>query len=236
MRARAAAPSTGTPTDLAPTAFAGRELQRPRRRRRRVRRLPGSDDWANLRLNQIGTRRNVGGLYLVPGTSRFAVGPLSLSSRQRRPRQGRPGQRRPRQGRPRQGRPRQGRPRQGRPRQGRPRQGRPRQGRPRRRRPLRAATRTTRAASSTSRPPPTWRDAAEPVHRVCGRRGAARHRRRSSTTWSATWTTPTVGGVASFTLYRVVGAGAGARSDLDAGAHVPGSPASGLHRSTGASS
>jgi hypothetical protein len=41
--------------------------------------LGSSDDWAGLRLDQVGVRRNVGGLYLVPGTSQFAVGPLSLS-------------------------------------------------------------------------------------------------------------------------------------------------------------
>ena len=36
-----------------------------------------SDDWSNLKLNQVGARRNVGGLYrLADGT--LAVGPLSL--------------------------------------------------------------------------------------------------------------------------------------------------------------
>jgi len=38
---------------------------------------PGSDDWANLRLNQLGGRRNVGGYY-VDLQGRIAVGPLSL--------------------------------------------------------------------------------------------------------------------------------------------------------------
>lgn len=42
--------------------------------------LPGSEDWSALRLDQVGARRNVGALYLVPGTSQFAVGPLSLDS------------------------------------------------------------------------------------------------------------------------------------------------------------
>ncbi len=42
--------------------------------------LRASDDWSNLRLDQIGSRRNVGGLYVIPGTSRFGVGPLSLDS------------------------------------------------------------------------------------------------------------------------------------------------------------
>ncbi len=37
----------------------------------------GSSDWANLRLNQIGSRRNVGGYY-VDLLGRKAVGPLSL--------------------------------------------------------------------------------------------------------------------------------------------------------------
>jgi VCBS repeat-containing protein len=42
--------------------------------------LRASDDWSNLLLNQIGSRRNVGGLFAIPGTSRFGVGPLSLDS------------------------------------------------------------------------------------------------------------------------------------------------------------
>lgn len=41
--------------------------------------LVGADDWSALRLDQLGARRNVGGLYPIPGTTRFAVGPLSLS-------------------------------------------------------------------------------------------------------------------------------------------------------------
>jgi len=36
------------------------------------------DDWSNLRLNQIGARRNIGGLLAIPGSTQFAVGPLSL--------------------------------------------------------------------------------------------------------------------------------------------------------------
>ncbi|MGE5200198.1 MAG: PxKF domain-containing protein, partial [Rhodospirillaceae bacterium] len=39
--------------------------------------LHGSDDWSNLRLNQIGSRRNVGGLYLEDGV--WTVGPMSLA-------------------------------------------------------------------------------------------------------------------------------------------------------------
>ena len=39
--------------------------------------LVGSDDWSNIALNQLGGRRNVGGLYVVPGTTLLAVGPLS---------------------------------------------------------------------------------------------------------------------------------------------------------------
>ena len=41
--------------------------------------LLGSDDWSALRLDQIGARRNVGGLYVDADTGRFAVGPLSLA-------------------------------------------------------------------------------------------------------------------------------------------------------------
>lgn len=41
--------------------------------------LVGADDWSALRLDQLGARRNVGGLYPIAGTTRFAVGPLSLS-------------------------------------------------------------------------------------------------------------------------------------------------------------
>lgn len=45
--------------------------------------LRGSDDWSNLRLNQLGSRRNVGGLFVYArdagGTpTSFAVGPLSV--------------------------------------------------------------------------------------------------------------------------------------------------------------
>ncbi len=42
--------------------------------------LDGSDDWTNLRLNQVGSRRNVGGLFVDPGTGALLVGPLSLDS------------------------------------------------------------------------------------------------------------------------------------------------------------
>ena len=40
--------------------------------------LSGADDWSNLRLNQIGSRRNIGALYAVPGTNLIGVGPLSI--------------------------------------------------------------------------------------------------------------------------------------------------------------
>ncbi len=42
--------------------------------------LGGSDDWSNLRLNQIGSRRNVGGIFIDPVTGATVVGPLSLDS------------------------------------------------------------------------------------------------------------------------------------------------------------
>ncbi len=42
--------------------------------------LAGSEDWSALRLDQFAARRNVGALYQVPGTTLFAVGPLSLDS------------------------------------------------------------------------------------------------------------------------------------------------------------
>ncbi len=38
---------------------------------------PGSNDWANLRLNQLGSRRNVGGLFF-DDQGHLALGPLSL--------------------------------------------------------------------------------------------------------------------------------------------------------------
>ncbi len=38
---------------------------------------PGSNDWANLRLNQVASRRNVGGLF-VDDRGQLALGPLSL--------------------------------------------------------------------------------------------------------------------------------------------------------------
>ncbi|HEX6975759.1 MAG TPA: DUF3344 domain-containing protein, partial [Vicinamibacterales bacterium] len=41
--------------------------------------LNGSNDWSQLLLNQIGARRNTGGLY-VDTTGHLAVGPLSLDS------------------------------------------------------------------------------------------------------------------------------------------------------------
>ena len=40
--------------------------------------LPGSEDWPNLKLNQLGIRRNVGALYLDPDTNLFTVGPTSV--------------------------------------------------------------------------------------------------------------------------------------------------------------
>lgn len=40
--------------------------------------LVGSDDWSSILLNQIGSRRNVGGLFVDPATGAFIVGPLSL--------------------------------------------------------------------------------------------------------------------------------------------------------------
>ncbi len=42
--------------------------------------LGDSNDWAQLRLNQIGVRRNVGTLVPIPGTALFAVAPLSLDA------------------------------------------------------------------------------------------------------------------------------------------------------------
>ena len=41
--------------------------------------LRGSDDWFNIRLNQVGARRNVGGLFL-DSLGRLTVGPLSLDA------------------------------------------------------------------------------------------------------------------------------------------------------------
>lgn len=41
--------------------------------------LAGSDDWSNLRLDQIGARRNVGGLYL-DGQGRIGMGPMSIGA------------------------------------------------------------------------------------------------------------------------------------------------------------
>jgi hypothetical protein len=40
--------------------------------------LAGSADWPNLKLNQLGIRRNVGALYLDPDTNLFTVGPTSV--------------------------------------------------------------------------------------------------------------------------------------------------------------
>ena len=40
--------------------------------------FPAADDWSNLHLNQIGSRRNIGALYAVPGTSLIGVGALSV--------------------------------------------------------------------------------------------------------------------------------------------------------------
>ncbi len=41
--------------------------------------LAGADDWSTLRLDQLGAARNVGGLFPLPGSNRFGVGPLSLA-------------------------------------------------------------------------------------------------------------------------------------------------------------
>jgi VCBS repeat-containing protein len=42
--------------------------------------LGGSDDWSNILLNQIGARRNTGGVYVVDSAGHLLVGPLSLDS------------------------------------------------------------------------------------------------------------------------------------------------------------
>ena len=42
--------------------------------------LNGSDDWSNILLNQIGARRNTGGLFVVDSDGDLLVGPLSLDS------------------------------------------------------------------------------------------------------------------------------------------------------------
>lgn len=42
--------------------------------------LAGSNDWANVVLNQVGARRNPGGLFVDGGTGLLAMGPLSLDS------------------------------------------------------------------------------------------------------------------------------------------------------------
>ncbi len=44
--------------------------------------LRGSNDWANLHLNQVGSRRSVGGLYIIKVDSleRLRLGPMSLDS------------------------------------------------------------------------------------------------------------------------------------------------------------
>ena len=42
--------------------------------------LLGSDDWTNLKLNQLGGRRNTGGLFVVDSANHLLVGPLSLDS------------------------------------------------------------------------------------------------------------------------------------------------------------
>ena len=41
--------------------------------------LRGSNDWANVHLNQVGSRRNIGGLY-ADSLGRLGVGPLSLDT------------------------------------------------------------------------------------------------------------------------------------------------------------
>lgn len=40
---------------------------------------PGSNDWASLRLNQLGSRRSVGGLFLDKTSGEPTVGPMSLN-------------------------------------------------------------------------------------------------------------------------------------------------------------
>ncbi|MFO7695150.1 MAG: Ig-like domain-containing protein, partial [Vicinamibacterales bacterium] len=42
--------------------------------------LGGSDDWSNILLNQMGVRRNTGGVYVVDSAGHLLVGPLSLDS------------------------------------------------------------------------------------------------------------------------------------------------------------
>ena len=42
--------------------------------------LSGSDDWSNILLNQIGARRNTGGVYVVGSAGQLLLGPLSLDS------------------------------------------------------------------------------------------------------------------------------------------------------------
>ncbi len=42
--------------------------------------LAGSDDWSSIRLNQIGARRNTGGMYVADTAGHLLVGPLSLDS------------------------------------------------------------------------------------------------------------------------------------------------------------
>jgi hypothetical protein len=42
--------------------------------------LGGSNDWAHLILNQTGARRSPGALFVLDGTGRLALGPLSLDS------------------------------------------------------------------------------------------------------------------------------------------------------------
>jgi hypothetical protein len=42
--------------------------------------LAGSDDWGQIALNQTGSRRSPGGLFVVDSTEHLALGPLSLDS------------------------------------------------------------------------------------------------------------------------------------------------------------
>ncbi len=42
--------------------------------------LAGSDDWSQIALNQTGSRRSPGGLFVVDSTGHLALGPLSLDS------------------------------------------------------------------------------------------------------------------------------------------------------------
>ena len=92
-RARRPTPSTGTPTASSTTAAFAQDVNFNGRVDRGASCARRSDDWANLQLDQIGSRRNVGGLYRAsPARTGWS------SARCRSSRQGRSGQGRPRQG------------------------------------------------------------------------------------------------------------------------------------------